>query len=156
MSIVNAAGNILTKAELTALTTPVVVPDKLKLTAPVYETYTHPGAKQFEGGKRLLYPTGKIVTQKEIDDIYAASNASVSSLTPTSGLAAGNTAVTINGAGFSGVEGVTFGGTPATQVVVVADTKITCRTPAHAVGAVNVVVQDASGDVTKNAAFTYQ
>lgn len=155
MSIVNAAGNILTKAELTALTTPVVVPDKLKLTAPVYETYSEPGAKKFEGGKRLKYRAGQIVTQAEIDEMYAASNASFTSVTPNTGLAAGNTPVTIKGRGFAGVEGVDFGGVAATNVNVSSDATITCNTPPHAAGAVNVVIHDASGDVTANAAYTY-
>lgn len=155
MSIVNAAGNILTKAELTALTTPVVVPDKLKLTEAVYETYTYPGGNSFETGKRLLYRAGAVVSQKEVDDIYAASVATVSTITPATGLAAGNTDVTIVGTGFGGNKGVTFGGTPATAVKVVSDTKITCKTPAHAAGAVTVVVQDASGDVTKPTFYTY-
>jgi len=35
---------------------------------------------------------------------------------------------------------VLFGGTPATSVVVVSDTQITCVTPAHPVGPVDVQV----------------
>lgn len=62
------------------------------------------------------------------------------SLLPTSGSLAGGTAVTLTGLNFSPGATVTFGGTPATFVVVVASTTITCVTPAHASGAVNVTV----------------
>jgi hypothetical protein len=155
MSIVNAAGNILNKTELTALTTPVVVPDKLQLTANVYETYTPTGAKDFQKEKRLLFRSGQVVTQKQVDDLYSASAATVTAIAPANGLAAGNTAVTLTGTGLAGVEGVTFGGAAATQVVVVDDQHVTCRTPAHAAGAVTVVVQDDAGDVTKPAFYTY-
>lgn len=155
MSVVNAAGQTLNKTELTALTTPVVVPDKLKLTANIYETYTPTGAKDFEKEKKLLYRNGQIITQKELDELYAKSAASVTSITPATGVAAGGTAVTIVGTGLAGVEGVTFGGAAATNVAVVSDTRVTCTTPAHAAGAVNVVVQDDAGDVTKNAFYTY-
>ena len=64
----------------------------------------------------------------------------VTSLTPNSGLIAGGTAVTIAGANLVSGATVTFGGTPATNVVVVSGTQITATTPAHAAGAVNVVV----------------
>lgn len=155
MSIVDANGNILTKAELLAKTTAVVVPDKVRTTEAIYETFTHPGASDHEGGRRLLYREGMAVSSAEIDAMYAASAASFSSITPATGLAAGGTNVTILGAGFSGVEGVTLGGVAATNVKVVSDTKITCTTGAHAAGAVAVVIQDASGNVTAAGAFTY-
>ena len=54
-------------------------------------------------------------------------------------------AVTITGTGFTGTTGVTFGGTPATGVTVVDDTTITATTPAHAPGAVDVVVTTPAG-----------
>jgi hypothetical protein len=76
-------------------------------------------------------------------------------MSPVTGLAAGGGAATINGTGLLGNKGVTFGGVAATNVKVVSDTKITCTIPPHAAGAVTVVVQDASGDVTKPAFYTY-
>lgn len=82
-------------------------------------------------------------------------NADATSISPATGAAAGGTAVTILGTDFEGTTGVTFGGTPATSVVVVHDGKITCTTPAHAAGAVNVVVQNPDGNDTMTGAFTY-
>ncbi|GIT79810.1 hypothetical protein LLS1_14790 [Leifsonia sp. LS1] len=69
----------------------------------------------------------------------------VDSLTPTSGPAAGGTAVTITGSGFTGTTGVTFGGTAGTAFTVVNDTTITVTTPAHAPGATDVVVNGPNG-----------
>lgn len=76
-------------------------------------------------------------------------------LEPTGGAAAGGTAVTIVGQNFEGTTGVTFGGTAATSVVVVDDETITCVAPAHAAGAVDVAVTNATGTKTETAAYTY-
>lgn len=77
------------------------------------------------------------------------------SITPTSGLAAGGTPVTITGENFTDVNAATVGGVALTSRVVVSDTEITGVTGAHAAGAVAVVVTNPSGSDTENAAFTY-
>jgi hypothetical protein len=69
----------------------------------------------------------------------------VSNISPGTGLAAGGTALTITGAGFTGATGVTVGGTAATAVVVVNTNTITCTTPAHAAGTVDVRVTTPKG-----------
>ncbi|MGJ4844988.1 IPT/TIG domain-containing protein [Leifsonia sp. Le1] len=69
----------------------------------------------------------------------------ITSLTPTHGPEAGGTVVTITGTGFTGATGVTFDGTAGTAFTVVNDTTITVTTPAHAPGAVGVVVTGAGG-----------
>lgn len=71
MPIVNSTGTVLDKTALTALTAPVVVPDKLKLNEAIYETFTEPGSATPNDGKRLKFHAGQIVTQKQIDDLYA-------------------------------------------------------------------------------------
>jgi hypothetical protein len=63
--------------------------------------------------------------------------------------------VTITGTGFQSGATVTFGGTAATNVTVVSSTSITATTPAHAAGAVNVVVSDSGGSGTLTNGFTY-
>lgn len=159
MAIVDSTGTKLTKAQLLAKTTAVAQPPVVKFTEDIWETYQLPGAKNYEDGantgKKKLYNEGQEVLQSEIDASYAASAATVDAVAPANGVAAGGLAVTITGKGFGGSRGATFGGTAATEFKVVSDTKITCKTPAHAAGAVAVVVQDASGDATKAAAFTY-
>jgi hypothetical protein len=69
----------------------------------------------------------------------------MSSVLPIGGTPSGGTAVTIAGTGFLQGAGVTFGGTAATGVTVVNATTITATTPAHAAGAVSVVVTNADG-----------
>jgi hypothetical protein len=64
--------------------------------------------------------------------------------------------VTITGTGFQSGAAVKFAGSNATNVVVVNATTITAKTPAHAVGAVNVTVTNtdtSSGSLTNG--FTY-
>ena len=80
----------------------------------------------------------------------------VTAISPNSGPVSGGTAVTITGTGFAAGQTVILGGTPATGVTVVSSTSITAITPAHAAGAVNVVVSNAeqhSGTLTNG--YTY-
>lgn len=80
------------------------------------------------------------------------------SLSTSSGPAAGGTAITITGAGFiSGgpATGVTFGGGAGTGFSVDSDTQITVTTPAHAAGAVDVVIQGITPACTLTGQYTY-
>ena len=80
----------------------------------------------------------------------------VSSVSPNNGPTAGGTAVTITGANFASGATVTFGGTPATNVVVVNSTTITATTPAGGAGAVTVTVTNPGGQSgSLGSAFTY-
>ena len=69
----------------------------------------------------------------------------VGGVSPSSGTAAGGTAVTITGSNFTAGATVTFGGIPATNVTVATSTSITATTPAHAAGAVTVTVTNPNG-----------
>jgi hypothetical protein len=69
-----------------------------------------------------------------------APTVSVTAVNPSSGTRLGGLTVTITGSGFNAGAGVTFGGTAATNVVVVNATTITAKTPAHAAGSVSVTV----------------
>lgn len=64
----------------------------------------------------------------------------VTSVTTNTGPQAGGANVTIAGSGFTGCSGVLFDTNPATNVSVTNDGSMTCTTPAHAAGAVNVFV----------------
>ncbi len=79
----------------------------------------------------------------------------VTAISPSSGSTAGGTSVTITGTDFTGATGVTLGGTAATSVSVVNATTITCTTPAHAAGAVSVLVTTPGGSNTANTLYTY-
>lgn len=79
----------------------------------------------------------------------------VASMAPNTGPAAGSTATVLTGLNLTGATGVTFDGTPGTAFSVVNDTTINVTTPAHAAGAVNVVVAHPAGNVTKTNFYTY-
>jgi hypothetical protein len=86
-----------------------------------------------------------------------ASPPALTSISLASGPVSGGTAVTITGTGFASGATVTFGGAAASGVSVVSAASITATTPAHAEGAVDVVVRNAdgqSGQLTNG--FTYQ
>jgi len=81
--------------------------------------------------------------------------ATVTSVTPAVSTTDGGTAVSITGENFDSSATVTIGGSAATSVVVVSPTTITCITPAHAAGAVDLVVTGASGSDTLTDGITY-
>ncbi len=64
----------------------------------------------------------------------------ITSISPTAGTISGGTSVTLTGTNFQTGATVTLGGVSATNVTVGSSTSITATTPAHAAGAVNVVV----------------
>lgn len=81
----------------------------------------------------------------------------VASITPATGSHLGGTAVTVIGTQFLPAATLTIGGNLCLDAVVSADgTLITATTPAHAAGAVDVVVTNSTNDaVTLTGAFTY-
>jgi len=78
------------------------------------------------------------------------------SISPTTGYAAGGTAVTITGTNFRSGVSVTVGSNAATSVVLVNATTITAVTPAHGTGSADVVIKNSDATtVTAAAAFAY-
>jgi hypothetical protein len=76
-------------------------------------------------------------------------------VSPSTLSTAGSEAVTLTGTGFSGYEAqVWFDTTAATSVVVVDDETITCVSPAHAAGAIYVVMRSQRGDDTYAATYS--
>ena len=81
---------------------------------------------------------------------------SIVSVSPSTGPETGKTAVTISGFGFEHEATLTFGGLAATSVVVVDARTITAVTPAHAPGAVDVLVTNEGGSsAVRTGGFTY-
>jgi len=81
------------------------------------------------------------------------------SLSDIAGPAAGGEIITVRGIGFTGTVGVTVGGTAATDFEVVDNFTLVIVTPAHAAGAVAVVVTNgtgaSSGSLTAANTYTY-
>jgi hypothetical protein len=81
----------------------------------------------------------------------------VTKVEPPTGPDGKQTFVTITGDKFGAGARVTFGGTPATAVVRVSETSITCKTPEHDPGQVDVVVTNPDNQVgILSGGFTYQ
>jgi hypothetical protein len=113
-----------------------------------------PGSWKFDQYPQGATPTQRLFVRKDQWGSLTA-GPEVDSVVPNTGTAAGATGVTITGSGLIGSTGVTFGGTAATGFLVNSDAVITCITPAHAAGAVNVVVANPRGNVTLANGFTY-
>jgi formylglycine-generating enzyme required for sulfatase activity len=79
----------------------------------------------------------------------------VSAVSPSSGLVAGGTLITISGTGFLGSPAVTVGGIAATSVTVLSSTAITAVTPAGPAGPADVEVTTAWGSGVLEDAFEY-
>ena len=92
---------------------------------------------------------------------YTAGAPTALSVSPPTGTTGGGSSASISGSGFasggSPANSVTFGGVAATSVVVISDSLITCLTPAHAAGAVDVIVvnPNSAGSSTIVAGYTY-
>lgn len=157
MTIYAADGTTkLNKSGLTGKTTDVPA-TQATVNEDIYQTYNYDPYRDnfstFEGERRLLYKAGQVINKSAIDDLYAP--ATIASISPATGAAAGGTPVTIRGSHFGGATGATVGGNALTSFAVVNDSTITGTTAAHTAGATNVVVTDDSGSVTATNAFTF-
>lgn len=159
MGLYKADGSRITKAAFPAAA--IADPEKT-VTADVYST------KPFDLGTRptdsrdrvpegsirtLLFKAGQVVRQSQIDKLFPA--AAIATISPATGPAAGGTVVTITGTNLDGVSDVKFGATAGTNLKVLSSGRIQVTAPAGAAGAVNVVVGDDAGAVTKTGGFTY-
>ena len=79
----------------------------------------------------------------------------LTSISPNTGPATGNTSVTLTGTGFTGATGVSIDNVLTTNMTVVSDTSITATTPAGPAGAQSVIVSTPNGSNVANTLFTY-
>ena len=143
-SIVFAGGSATKTVTITPTSDTTAEPDETVILAVAAN-----GAAAATGGYTAGSPssaTGTILTDE---------TPTVTSVNPATGPTSGGTSVTITGTNFTGATGVTFDGIAATSVAVTNTTTITCTTPAHAAGAVSVVVTNPAGFNTANSLFTY-
>jgi hypothetical protein len=157
MTLHAANGSQLSKSAAAAKTAAVPVTDPIvRVTEHLYEGFRPDGTSWPPSARRLKFYPGQEILQSELDALFPA--ATVTSISPATGVPAGGTTITIVGTNFTptaSASAVTFGGTNATDIVVVDDTTITCKTPAKTAGAYDVVVTTDAGAATKTAGFTY-
>ncbi|MFJ8301371.1 IPT/TIG domain-containing protein [Streptomyces sp. NPDC094447] len=135
---------------------------EMTVTADVYSTKPFDlGSRPFDSRdsvpqgsiRTLLFKAGAIVRKSQIDKLFPA--ATVKTVTPATGPAAGGTVVTITGTNLDGIADVKFGSTTGTALKILTSEKIQVTSPAGAAGAVSIVLNDDAGAVTKTTAFTY-
>lgn len=157
MTIKNAAGAVQSKAAVEAAKVAVTPVAKYTFPAPLFETFALGNDRRSgkESGERKVIVPGVEYTQAQIDALFESA-ATVTAISPTTGPAAGGTKCTLTGTNLEGVTAITFGGTNATNVNAVNKTTVTCTAPAHAAGAVTVVItDDVTGAITKTTFYTY-
>jgi hypothetical protein len=86
----------------------------------------------------------------------AATNPTISGVSPTSGVVTGGNPVTVTGEGFLPGAALFIGGSPASGVVVVSGTRISATAPRGTLGSANVTVTNADGgSQTLNGGYFY-
>ncbi|MEU4230548.1 IPT/TIG domain-containing protein [Nonomuraea sp. NPDC026600] len=157
MTLYAKSGNAyaqLNKTAATAKTAAFTELDPLiKVSEDLYEGTRPDGTAFPEGRMSVRFTAGSVVRKSVFDWCFA--DATIESVSPATGAVAGGTDLTIRGRSFTPGSTVTVGGTAATNVVVVDDTTIRCKTPAHAAGAVAVQVTTDAGPASKANGFTY-
>ncbi len=84
----------------------------------------------------------------------AMSPPTISSISPTQGLARGGTIVNVRGENFTTKLEVTFGDAPASEIVVISSTKAQARTPSGT-GSSKILVKTKAGTATASVSFQY-
>jgi hypothetical protein len=79
----------------------------------------------------------------------------VTAVSPAHGPEAGGTTVIVTGTSLTGTTAVAFGGTPASNVVVVSDSTVTAIAPPHAHGTVDITVTTPAGIISTSGADHY-
>lgn len=144
MAYTNANGDVLTKAQLLALTENVTYPADKRFTAPVYQTFTYRNTSAHGAGKRKAFVPGQVVTAAYIDGLYVAGT--VTNVAPaTTPLAGGK--VTVTGTNLDGATGATVGGTAVTNFKVLSNTKIEFTAPAKTAGNQALIIVDDGGNI---------
>jgi len=114
---------------------------------------TLPGHTTVDGDRSVAFVPGQLYTLQEINRYFPA--ATITSITPATGAAAGGTAVVIRGTNFTGATAAGVEGTAMTSFSVIDDTEIHATTAAKSAGTYDVTVTDDSGTATLVDGFIY-
>ena len=152
--VVTIGGSVCTIASASDITNTTITCTTSSNAGGISDVFVDNGESTYLYGGSIDPITGAITSGYLYEDTLL-------SVSPTSGPSAGGTNVTIRGNNFllSGTTRIFFGGIMATNIVVVNNTTITATTPAHAPGAVDILVlqDDYAATLSRTApgAFTY-
>jgi len=152
--VVTIGGSICNIASASDITNTTIVCTTASHTGGISDIFVDNGESDYTYRGSIDPITGAITSGYLYEDVLL-------SISPSSGLSVGGVSVTIKGNNFllSGNTKIFFGGIAATNIVVVNSTTITATTPAHAPGAVDILVlqDNYAATLSRNApgAFTY-
>ncbi|WP_433357726.1 IPT/TIG domain-containing protein (plasmid) [Microtetraspora malaysiensis] len=139
-------------AALAKATTVVPADPQVKVTENLYFGTREDGTDFPENRRQIAFHKGQIVPKSAIERYFR--DATITSIVPVEGAAAGGTTVTIRGSNFTPGATPKLGGTAFTNVTVKNETTITGKIPAKTAGAYDVSVTTDAGTVTKTGVFT--
>lgn len=124
----------------------------LKVVSDTELTVTVPAGS---GAPTITVKTSSQTSKSVAADKYAYTNGpAVASVSPAAGPTGGETTVTITGAGFTGATSILFGTTPASNIDVISDTRLTATAPAGS-SATAITVTTPAGPSTNLAGDHY-
>jgi uncharacterized protein YjdB len=152
-ALASAVGAVLKSAG----TGKITIPDSIVIEPGQTTTFTITGVK---GGSVQLTATlgadhGSAASFVDVDVIAAPTTPIITQVSPANGPAAGGTAVTISGANLRSECTIRFGGVPAANSSFVSASSMTATTPAHAPGAVDVLLACGADAFNFANGFTY-
>jgi hypothetical protein len=154
MTLVRANGTQITKANIATYYTVVPVTDPLvKVSETLYALEREDGTDFPPKRREIRFRAGQIVPRSRV--LAEFPDPVVTAVAPATGAAAGGTPVQIKGAGFTPGSVPKIGEVDCTDVVVVNEALITCKTGPHAAGAAAAVVTTDAGAATLDGGFTY-
>lgn len=159
MAAPNVAGGValLLSAQTCYRRAPDAIADLLRATATRLPSIVEACGGDYVNGPNNTWGSGLLNVLAAVDaGTCQGLPPSVASLSPASGSTEGGTAVTVKGDLFQPGATVTFGGAAASAVVVSEATTLTCTTPPHPVGSVDVAVSNPDGGSgTLRGGYTY-
>jgi large repetitive protein len=99
--------------------------------------------------------THAVFTSATLSLTIVPAPSTITSVNPAMGSVIGGTSVTISGSSFITGTTLTFGGIAAGNINIINATTLTAMTPSHAIGVVDIVVNNGYGSQTLSHGFTY-
>lgn len=155
MALRKEDGTVLSVAAFKALFTVVATPEATYTAEEnIWEDRDQPGCNTSRTCV-LKYAAGDVIGDTVYNAPYTGNVPTFVSVLPVTAVIATGASLVITGTNLNEVSSVSVGGNAATALNHVSDTELSCHAPAHAGGAVSIVLTYGGGAVTAAAAVTY-